>query len=456
LNTQTKFLLLILAVSIVLGFIISYLSYHSVEIDILSVSATLVFFALAFMFCWISYKYTQTVLSPIILMTIAWTPIIFLHDLQLSPAFLQKLSLQTWSVIIYTYVSFCIGCLVWLKRTRRKTNGVSGDISKLAGITNRFHLTLVLYIFFGIGLLLFVYNVIMRGGVYSLPFFAGVSSKWTFLLPIIGQFFLLMEVSSIWSFLYISVYGIKRSIIPILMIIIMIAANFLLTFRSNIFSVIITGNVLLLLVNRRRRISPSQIAFTVLMMFLIFQAIVSISGQNERIEFLVNSGQVTTPYIFVYPYMYLTSSITNLQLNMQTQIFTGGTRTFGALLSILQITQISALPDYISLWGGGIVPYQGTLFLDFGYWGIIFGPFILGLLSGLSFGRFTRYSGWLDAVLYSVIASSILTSAITNWFVLGRTWLYVITSIAMHLVLLAFRTSSKSRFANREGLEKEN
>ena len=427
-KVNTNIILPFFLICILSGIIIGLGVFNFDNPDNNAIIFTSILLLVASIFQLISYKRDHNLLSPVSLMAFAWIPTILLHDLQLSPAYLVKLDLKTWLVILYSFSSFCFSALVASRIVGIK---IGTDIAEI--FRKRYNPTnfrRAIYVIFGIGFIVSVYNVIMRGGIYGLPFFVGVTAKWNYLLPIIGQFILLMDVATIWALLYLNVFGFKNSHWLVLIIILVVLREFLFLTRSTLFFLILLGMSMIYLF-KRKYLSKRLVIIVSISIFLIFQGVGSIIGVMDRSKALVESGKINVPfYSLAYPYVYLTTAITNLQLNMHHAIaFSHGLRTFGPLLSIIQLIQYSSFPDYVSYWGGGIVPYQGSLYLDFGFLGVIIGPIILGSLSGWLYKKSLIASNLLAIILYSIMAASIVTSSITNWFTLGRTWNIALASI---------------------------
>jgi oligosaccharide repeat unit polymerase len=369
-------------------------------------------------------------------MSMAWIPTVLMHDLQLSPTYLVRLNASTWMIIIYTFAAFCLSSMLFGRiKDKQEAPALRARVARLL---DQGAFRPAILITFVVGLLVFLYNVFERGGPQNLPILAGVSTKWTYLLPVVGQLVLLMDVAVLWSFLYIGAFGLRSSrwvVVPMALVALQTA---LLASRSNLFALILAGLVVVYLM-RQPDVTARVPALVLAVMLAAFLIIGAATGAMERSQELVATGRIVVPhYALAHPYIYLTASITNLQLAVeQTTTFSGGARTFGPILSMLQLADTSSFPDYPTYWGGGIVPYQGTLYLDFGYAGLMIGPIVLGALSGWLHRRTVLGPSVLHVVAYGVFASAVMTSGITNWFALGRTWIYLVASLGFYTVMRA-------------------
>ena len=388
--------------------------------------------------------------SPVILMTLGWLPLLILHNLQLSPRFNETLTYSTWNIILFSFIGFCGASLFLCYISSNKQKIIKIELLKEI---NPVALKRIIYVYFLLGLGIFVFNVINRGGFNSLPIFSGLMAIWGYYIPVVGQFVLLMDIAVIWSVLYWCLFGLRNSYDLIFIVAAMIIRDLLMFSRGSTNVCIFFGIILFILIYQNRFRSKKIVKKTIIWisillfsMFLIFQLKSYWSDQTERSRSLVETGAVQVPhYSLAYPYIYLTNSITNLQLNTEGNFnLSMGLRSFGAILSMLQIKEIDTRPNYISNWSGGIIPYQGTLFLDFGLNGVIFGSIVLGCLCGWLFSRVISHPTGFYLVTYSIIAPCILTSAITNWFALGRTLYVVIGSLGLYGIILIAKTKNRS------------
>ena len=397
----------------------------------------LLFLVLAFLFLIVATfcYHSLMVFAPASLMSLAWLPPIFLHDTRISPYYLRQLNASTWFILAFSYSIFCATSLV-AGYVSHKHSRLLSVRERLKNKINPQYLRFLITTFMFVGFIVFVANISVRGGLFSLPIFTVAEAKWTYLLPVIGQLTILMDVALLWTILYIAVFGLNKAHWILLLAPLPMLKEISLLSRSSIFAWILGGLVLIYLV--RERLPTLRLIIIVALVILVSFHVVSLRASgSEWVRSLIDTGRINVPqYSLAIPYAYLTTAITNLQLNVEATVeYTGGLRTLAPILSILQIIDYSSYPKDLSLWGGGILPYQGAWFIDFGYLGIVIGPLILGWLCGWLFRRSLVAPTSLSLIIYSIAASAILTSSITNWFSLGRTWLYIISSIAMYVAL---------------------
>jgi len=137
------------------------------------------------------------------------------------------------------------------------------------------------------------------------------------------------------------------------------------------------------------------------------------------------------------PYFYLTSPLMGFQQMMRApDIFAGnGNLTFGALSRILSeiAPQIFHYPEYVQPFVSTPTPtnmytYMDVLFLDFGWFGTIIMPFVIGALTTYAYLWMQRNPSLFKVYLTSLLGLCVLSSTTVYRFGTFGTWLWIVVA----------------------------
>jgi len=411
----------VIAAGILVGVTVVLVSSNLREFS--TASYLVLFVGVALFLAAVAKKKHPDALSPVMLMSVGWLVPVVLHSLDLSHVYLAQLRAETWLVIIGTFLLFNIGCFLLIGQNNTRLVQQCKIHSVAAARRNtlpKLRLSYFLYGYFAVGVGAWLYKVSTLGGTSSLPLLSAEPDtvRWQQPPKIVGQFPVLLLVVMLLCLVCWDERGIKdnKRLIPIFAISLIPWA--LETARSSLYQVILTGMLYWAL--RRGRIPKKWLA-VVAAGCLSFFILITTQRANRAPGFTMDLSvdAVRLPRPLAMPYMYLTESLTNLQLNLEAgrSVFEGGgVRTFAPILSWLQIRKTPQFRNYLSYWPGGISVYQADLYIDFGLAGLILGPLLIGIMCGWAY-RWSRVQQTaLGAMTYAVLGVCVLTSGFVNWF----------------------------------------
>jgi oligosaccharide repeat unit polymerase len=371
--------------------------------------------------------------SPVVLMALGWVAPVVLYSLDLSPTFLGRLRADTWWIIIGTLVLFNAGCFIAIQPL--PTHGVWRGGEKRSG--ERLQTSKpkeawgdsVLYGYFVLGLSGWIYRVLALGGLSAIVLLSDEPDfvRWQQLPRIIGQLPVLLLIVPLLCLVRLERGGVKEQKLLWLLAAVCLATSILDTARSNFFQVVFVG--ILFWTLRRGKIRLKTLAAVAACCLLLF-VLVSWQRANFATGDSINrvSDEVNVLRPLALPYIYLTTSLANLQPNFDEGRRTfdgGGVRTFMPILSWLQIYKPLQIGNYLSDWPGGISLYQADLWIDFGWTGLLLGPLILGLICGKVYRAWRLRGTSFHTMMYAVLAMAVIASGFVNWFNSSVTWFFL-------------------------------
>ncbi len=196
----------------------------------------------------------------------------------------------------------------------------------------------------------------------------------------------------------------------------------------------------------------AKIRMGVLCVFAVFIMILAFTYANQirgtktvegQLQYYTAYGNVQwsgTPILFM-PYMYLTTPWANLQYVVDTQ----NVRTYGLwlakpIISYLQIdsifsSQYTLVPKSSFNTFGFIAP----LFKDFGFWGSIVSSVILGVFVKWVYSRAEETSRPLDVACYVFCAQAVLQMFFSNHFLQHSYPITIVLMVALYRLLFCGR-----------------
>lgn len=393
--------------------------------------------------------------SPVVLMSLSWVGPVILYGLNLSPTFLTRFRPDTWWIVIGTLLLFNIGCFVAIgkPRTRERLDGPEQQskecvpISKSGATWGHF----ILYAYFIVGLGGWIYRVWALGGLSAIVLLSDEPDvvRWQELPRIIGQLPVLLLIVPLLCLVRWERNGFKKQKSLWLLAAASLTTSILDTARSNIYQVVFVG--ILFWTLRRRKIRLKTLAVvgaSCLLLFVLISWQRAIYARGDSINQLSDEVSILRP--LALPYIYMTSSLANLQLNFdegRSDFDGGGVRTFMPILSWLQIYKPNQMGDYVSDWPGGISLYQADLWIDFGWTGLLLGPFVFGLIYGRVYRAWRLRDSSFHAMIYAVLATAVIASGWVNWFNSPVTWFFLF----LILPALWWPQSSRTKQAYHSG-----
>jgi len=402
--------------------------------DLAQVASPGLFLACAVLSAVIARRAHGDLFSPVSLMALGWLGPVVLYSLDLSPTFLRRLRADTWWIIIGTLVLFNAGCFIAIGTL--PTDGQSWGLEqrnkerrqtiKPKAAWRDF----VLYAYFLVGLSGWIYRVWALGGLSAIVLLSDEPDfvRWQQLPRIVGQFPVLLLIVPLLCLVRLEREGFKKQPKSLwLLAAVCLATSILDTARSNIYQIVFVG--ILFWTLRRGKIRLKTLAAVAACCLLLF-GLVSWQRANFAKGDSINrlSDEVSILRPLALPYIYLTNSLANLQLNFDEGRGTfdgGGVRTLMPVLSWLQIYKTNQVGNYVSDFPGGISLYQADLWIDFGWTGLLLGPLVLGLICGRVYRRWRLQGTSFHAMMYAVLAMAVVASGFVNWFNSSVTWFFL-------------------------------
>jgi len=392
------------------------------------------FLACAVMSAMIARRVYGDLLSPVVLMALGWVGPVVLYSLDLSPLYLTRFRPDTWWIVIGTLLLFNVGCFIsigtlpirgpLLGQEQRSQEGQ--QTGKPEAAWGNF----VLYAYFILGLSGWIYRVWALGGLSAIVLLSDEPDfvRWQELPRIVGQLPVLLLIVLLLCLVRCERQGFKDQKSLWLLAAVSLGTCLLDTARSNIYQVVFIGIMFWTL--RRGKIRKKSLAAVAACCLLLF---ILVSWQRARFAAEDSIGrlidEVSTLRPLALPYIYLTSSLANLQLNFdegRNAFDGGGVRSFMPILSWLQIYKPLQSGNYLSDWPGGISLYQADLWIDFGWTGLLLGPLVLGLICGRVYRRWRLRGTSFHAMMYAVVAMAVIASGFVNWLNSPVTWFFLL------------------------------
>ncbi len=392
------------------------------------------FLAYAVMSVVIARRVYGDLFSPVVLMALGWVGPVVLYSLDLSPLYLTQFRADTWWIVIGTLLLFDVGCFISIGTLpirgpllgQEQRSNERQQTGKPEAVWGDF----VLYAYFILGLTGWLYRVWALGGLSAIALLSDEPDvvRWQELPRIVGQLPVLLLIVLLLCVVGWERQGFKNQKSLWLLAVISLGTCLLDTARSNIYQVVFIG--ILFWTLRRGKIRKKSLAAVAACCLLLFVLVTwqrARFAEGDAIERLTDEVSILKP--LAMPYIYLTTSLANLQLNFdggRNSFDGGGVRTFMPILSWLQIYKPLQNGNYLSDWPGGISLYQADLWIDFGWTGLLLGPLVLGLICGRIYCRWRLRGTSFDAMMYAVVAMAVIASGFVNWFNSPVTWFFLL------------------------------
>ncbi|MDJ0840270.1 MAG: O-antigen polymerase [Acidobacteriota bacterium] len=258
-----------------------------------------------------------------------------------------------------------------------------------------------------------------------------------------GYLNLLNMVNYVIAVLYL-ITARKRRLLPLLMTATAIASALMTTDRTRLYFMIFWGFFLWIYttggfrMSLRKNLRSAVLALTLLVFFMLFASHFQRQYGPKYPQYL--SFPPETAYL-ADPYIYLTGNIPALQALLDDDIeHTDGRFSFAPLTNLLsRFLPVEPVPLQGKLY---FVPvelntysYLQQFYVDWGWPGMVAGPFFCGLLAGLCYAYMRRRPGFLSLYLASLAAWCCLISVFVNFFTQEATWFFVAVGLLLHPLL---------------------
>lgn len=172
-----------------------------------------------------------------------------------------------------------------------------------------------------------------------------------------------------------------------------------------------------------------------LFLFVVFSLITVLRSPKETLaRFFSYIGLPDMPYykmVAITPLLYVVPNFSNLDLLLYTPIrFTYGLKMLAPLWA-LTLTK-----SFINVESGfsfgvtmNIVPYLSVFYEDFGLFGVIVAPALLGFMSGLAFRKVLTQNSLLWRFVYALLGLQTMAMPFLSIFTLTSTWVMLLISL---------------------------
>ena len=382
--------------------------------------------------------------SPLTLFVLRWLLVIFLYLLNF--AGYDAIRPLTWIVLVWSMGAFAIGSLIpMLSASRRAVPLEIPDVAAaLREVIDKRNFTKAINLLFFLGvlvLLLYLYSIEGSYGISVLVFTPYIVRANIAIgrVPLGFQYFYLMETVTALIFLYIYLYRRKTPRLLILLGGFAAASLVLTTGKVNLVKLVGWCIFLLLYLNLNRLTAARASALAVVTLLLGFGLFVVLStwGGEEFentlwYQYVPVSGHVGN---LLYAYIYNTGQIPTLDnlLHDSGVEFQWGKLTFLPIAKLIGIVIPEfTVPSHIGTFYPipfpfNVATYLDVMYKDFGLFGTLLLPFVLGWLTSAMFVRFLRTpcSFWLfylNTILALWVNASVSAAGYLKpvyWFQIG-------------------------------------
>jgi oligosaccharide repeat unit polymerase len=370
-------------------------------------------------------KHAHRVLfSPVALLAIGW--LIPSLATYFEPEW--ALNLETWAVILTSYLAFVAGYFIsisiWLSKYKIQSMSAIKMWDKYK-FRKALKLIFMLAIF---GFVINLANVYRHGGlfIYRYMGFREVERIFAF-HPLTNYLYFLNGLVVILSIIYLKWYG--RTFSVLLQMGVSFIALFFHTVAGTVLFLIVADVYAYWFLSKRPPIQALIALF--LSAFLAFSFFSIGRGYIAPSHSIGQMAQAVAQRM----YHYMAPNYANLQMEMMNrQDYLWGVNTL--LSPILTLISLKGripilkleLPEtqfYLVYGAYNVGTYLRDFFVDFGLCGVLFGPFILGFITTIFFGKFILNPTVRNLLIYSIIATMITFTFWYNEFTRIQFWYWI-------------------------------
>lgn len=375
----------------------------------------------------ISLQLFQTWVSPVVFYLVPWGLVLTFHSLFLSNYYLAPLTPRTYLAVFVSSLAFIIGVVMAERRWQSSAprfihclvNNRNGSLSDWD--SNKFRK--LIWMLFALGFIAALYQTFRVGGITELISAPG-KVRFTFWRPESGYFFLLLSFAVPLAVYYMII---TRKISWSFLAASTIAFVWMLLPGSRSMAFFAVGQSAMLLLLNKPNLNY-RILLLLVVLFFAFTLVGNRRNQGRDISLtFIERGYVQLPIeqkVFVMPYFYLTTPIQNLQQNLEgSPDLSFGRRTFFPVLAWMQLDSPSdqIIQTYNPTFNVGT--YLVDYFYDFGWFGIVILPLLIGYVGTFIFLRRCYSSMYF---LISALSLYVLAMGVfSNYFNNPDVWLYL-------------------------------
>ena len=365
-----------------------------------------------------------------------------LGALELGWVSFDPLRSQAWQAITLGYAGFLCGCLVVaLHSFTRPDRLVARPCFER---TDRQKLEKALLIMFLLGVTGFLVQLVHLQSQMGLTTFLTSPREAREMytnVKYIGFFNILNVANFVLALAYLVLYR-KPQKWVVLILLWALATTFLTTDRTRFFYMVIWSFYLVVYLYRRVSFSPRLVLGGAVTLFALFAFFVLIAKFYKKEAFEDNMEFVNVPQeyaVVVDPYIYLTGSFPVFQAFLDDkQELTFGKYSFGPIVKLIELIypeferenlvgKFYRVPIELNA-----ATYLEPFYRDFGVFGILIGPFILGLVSMGAYIAMRQRKTLFSVFLASLLSFCTTITIFINHFTQIATWFFVLVGYAVY------------------------
>ena len=398
------------------------------------------FFLIAVFGLLLSKKLFNDFFTPPAIYTFFWA--FALGMLDLNWVDFNPLRANVWSAILISYGAFMAGTLTLSIYALGKTKLMVNQ--PLFHYVDRERFEKTLWVLFGLGIFGFIVQLVHLQLEFGLAtFITDPMSARAFHSNVryLGFFNILNLANFVFAFLYLQLYK-KPHKWVYLMIILALATTLVSTDRTRFFYMVIWSFYVLVYLRRRVNLTPRVITAalaTVLVLvgfFLLMAKLYVKQAYDDNMEYI----NLPPKYAAVIdPYIYLTGSFPVLQAFLEDKSErTNGKHTFESVVKLVElihptfhrevlVTKFYTVPIDLN-----VATYLQPFYQDWGWAGLLLGPFCTGFLSMWCYVAMRRHKTLFAVYFCGLMSFCITISIFVNHFIQIATWFFVAVGFLVH------------------------
>lgn len=404
--------------SIILSFAIFFVQYSNPNSATFEANSTLIL-SVTLIIAFINYKVFEDLLSPSVIMSIVWIIPLFVSTLDFEflggySFFNDKVSLEICFIFINSILLFSLGCFFNYK----KFNLIRYNSNNILLEWNDKRANFLILITFLIGLIAYSYAISLKG----IPILSAdiINDRDNFRPDFWGNFFVYSIICIVLIVIKYSFKGFKKiNTFHLFILITSLLLIIISTARVDLIYAVIVSSVVYLKIkqkiNKDFNYKKTLLQFSIIILFfgLVFQRIGDLRGINKDSITYVDANPIVATFLaYGGP-----TAIKNFQRVVEGKVQIPETKGAFTLRPILWYVGFREMVDLQNNFvGPNTATWLYEYFCDFGFFGIIFIPLILGIIAQYFYMRMNRTKSIFPIITYGFIVVFIIISVNNDRF----------------------------------------
>lgn len=383
----------------------------------------------------ICYKYFKDILNPIGIFSIVWFSSIAISQLMFSEV-QHSWSILTWIIVLGSAFCFITGSSTYLlwAFARKPIHKITKPINHYS----KHRLKTIIIIIFILSFSSYLFEVYTCGGI---PLFSKtrIGSYMNFGVRFIHYLTVSSIIECILIYIYKKLFSNDKSLF---LNVIFIISIFILTsiLASGQLLITITGIIVVKNYITGGKLNPKVFIRFAILGILIFVLLTGfIRSSTFDISYIKQIGKPTInipdklSFLFL-PYLYISTSFENLQLQIQNQNkLYYGTETLFPLWAFSFLKGHFEFQHYITPEGFNVGTYLRNYYGDYGFFGTMIMPFLLGFIIAILYYSLRYKPTIFKIFIYSLCVYSLAISFFVNAFTLPLIWYFIVLFLIIDL-----------------------